>query len=209
MQKIGEMTKGFISTYLTEEPMIINSRYTFSLPLYTIGILFMELLEKGYLQLNQNDEIEIKSSQDTNHVYLNQLILCIQNSKKRTCKEWIHYFSNERKVMNKIFIGIVKEMEQEGIIQYQSKKRFSFISTQEKIEYIGGTNTFVEHIKKDLLLKKNNKFEIILLLWKYYYGSYINEQEILFVQKEQNIHRFVQQVQEGIVEGAQRSVLFV
>ncbi|WP_368936940.1 hypothetical protein [Bacillus sp. SH8-8] len=209
MQKIGEMTKGFISTYLTEEPMIINGRYTFSLPLYTIGLLFMELLEKGYLQLNQNDEIKIKSSQDTHHVYLSQLILCIQNSKKRTCKEWIHYFSKERKEMNKIFIGIVKEMEQEGIIQYQSKKRFSFISTQETIKYIEGTNTFVEHIKKDLLLKRNDKFEMILLLWKYYYGSYINEQEVLFVQKEQNIHRFVQKVQEGILEGAQRNILFV
>ncbi|MED2041314.1 hypothetical protein P4V58_30185 [Bacillus wiedmannii] len=209
MQKIGGMTKGFISTFLTEEPMIINSRYTFSLPLYTIGILFMELLEKGYLQLNQNDEIEIKSSQDTNHVYLNQLILCIQNSKKRTCKGWMHYFAEKNKVMRKIFKGIIKEMQQEGIVQYQSKKLFSFISTQEKIEYIEGANTFVGYIKKDLLLRKNNKLEIILLLWKYYYGSYINEQEVLFVQKEQNIHRFIQQVQEGIIEGTQRNVLLV
>ncbi|WP_434714867.1 hypothetical protein LS996_29285 (plasmid) [Bacillus cereus] len=111
--------------------------------------------------------------------------------------------------MHKIFKGIIKEMQQEGIVQYQSKKLFSFIYTQEKIEYIEGTNPFVGYIKKDLLLRKNNKLEIILLLWKYYYGSYINKQEILFVQKEQNIHRFVQKVQEGIIEGAQRNVLFV
>ncbi|WP_131935122.1 hypothetical protein [Bacillus thuringiensis] len=177
--------------------------------MYLTVLKFLKLMGMGYLQLNQNDEIEIKSSQDTNHVYLNQLILCIQNSKKRTCKGWMHYFAEKNKVMHKIFKGIIKEMQQEGIVQYQSKKLFSFISTQEKIEYIEGANTFVGYIKKDLLLRKNNKLEIILLLWKYYYGSYINEQEVLFVQKEQNIHRFIQQVQEGIIEGTQRNVLLV
>ena len=209
MQEMGKMTKGFISNYLAEEPMIINSCYTFSLPLYTIGILFMELLEKGYLQLNQNDEIEIRDNQDTNHVYMNQLILCIQNNERRTCKEWMRYFAEKSKVTDEIFIGIVTEMEREGIVQYRPKKIFSFIVTQVNIEYIEGANTFVDYIQKDLRLKKNNKFEVILLLWKYYYGAYMNEQEILSLQKEQNIHRFVQQIQEGILEGAQRNILFV
>ncbi|MDZ5608824.1 hypothetical protein U2I54_17565 [Bacillus pseudomycoides] len=209
MQEMGKMTKGFISNYLAEGPIIINSRYTFSLPLYTIGILFMELLEKGYLQLNQNDEIEIRDNQDTNHVHVNQLMLYIQNYKRRTCKEWICYFGEKSKVTDEIFMSVVKEMEQEGTVRYRPKKIFSFIVTQVKVEYVEGANTFVDYIQKDLLLKKKNKFEMIVLLWKYYYGAYMNEQEISSLQKEQNIYRFVQQIQEGVLEGAQRNIVFV
>ncbi|MFJ8527038.1 hypothetical protein [Bacillus sp. NPDC094106] len=209
MQEMGKMTKGFISSCLAEQPMTINSRYTFSLPLYTIGILFIELLEKGYVQLNQNDEIEIRNNQDTNRVYVNQLILCIQNNKRRTCKEWMHYFGEKSKVTDEIFIGIVKEMEQEGVVRYYSKKILSCIVTQIKIEYVTNANSFVDYIQKNPLFKKENKIEMIILLWKYYYAAYMNEQEIVSLQKEQTIYKFVQQIQEGVLEGAQRNVLFV
>ncbi|MGF9966022.1 hypothetical protein [Bacillus rhizoplanae] len=209
MQEMGKMTKGFISSSLAEQPMIINSRYTFSLPLYTIGILFIELLEKGYVQLNQNDEIEIRNNQGTNRVYVNQLILCIQNNKRRTCKEWMHYFGEKSKVTDEIFKSIVKEMKQEGTVRYNSKKRFANIFTQMQIEYVTNANSFVEYIKKNSLVKKENKIEMIILLWKYYYAAYINEQEIASLQKEQMIYRFVKQIQEGVLEGAQRNILFV
>ena len=209
MKKMGMMTKSFVSIYLAEGPVTINSRYTYSLPLYSIGMLFIELLESGCLHVNKKDEIEIINDQETNSLYVNKLMLCIQHNKTRTCKEWFHYFGEERKVVDEIFKAILKEMEEEGMVRYHSKKILSFFTFQTTVENVDGANSFVDDIRKDLLFKKGDEMEKILLLWKYYYASYIKEQERISLQKEQTFHHFVQQIKEGVLEGAQRNILFV
>lgn len=209
MKRMGTMTKSFISNYLAEQPIVINSRYTYSLPLYSTGIMILELLENGYIHVNQKDVIEIVKDQDIKDPCFNSLMLFLQNNETRTCKEWIYYFGTEQKIVNEIFMDVLKEMEEEGIVRFQSKKILSFIVNQIKVEYVYGANSFVDHIQKDVLLKKGNEIEKIALLWKYCYAAYMNEQEIFSLQKEQTIYKFVRQIQEGVLEGAQRNVLFV
>ncbi|AWC32288.1 hypothetical protein ACRS52_04785 [Bacillus cytotoxicus] len=202
MQEVGEMTKNFISISLAEEPININSRYTFSLPLYTIGILCMELLNKGYLQLNHKEELEIIKEKTSNRGYVKHLMEYVKQKRGRTCKEWMHYFAEKTKITNDIFKSIVKEMKEEGTVRYHMKKSVMNVFSQTKIEYVTGTNSFVEHMKQDSLMEREDKLELMLLLCEY------GGAERATLQRDK-VYRFIQQMQEGILEGAQRKVLFV
>ncbi|PER08750.1 hypothetical protein [Bacillus cereus] len=209
MKRMGTMTKSFISNCLAEQSSGINSRYTYSLPLYSIGIMLLELLENGYIHVDQKNKIRIIKEQDIKIPYFNSLMLLLQNREPHTCKEWIYYFGTEQKIVNELFMDVLKEMEEEGGVRFQSKKVLSCIFNQIKVEYVHSTNSFVDYIQKDVLLKKGNAIERITFLWKYCYAAYMNEQELVPLKKEQTVYKLVQQIQEGVLEGAQRTVLFV
>ncbi|MDM5187907.1 hypothetical protein QUF99_11375 [Bacillus sp. DX4.1] len=209
MKKIGEMTKNFVSNYLAEQPFTMKNRYTYSLPLYSVGIMMMELMENDYLQINKNNNIQFTNKGEVNHTYFNKLMLIIKNNENRTFIEWILYFAAERKKIDELFMAVLKEMKEEGVIQYQAKKVLSCIPYQKIVLYVSGTNSFVDYIQKDLLFKKGNEIEKTVVLWKYCYAAYTNESEVLSLKKEHRIRHFAQKLQEGVLGGAHKNVLFV
>ncbi|MDM5154219.1 hypothetical protein QUF88_10330 [Bacillus sp. DX1.1] len=209
MEKMGTMTKSFVSNYLAEQPITLKSRFTYSLPLYSVGIMIIELLENDYLQINKNNNIQFTNKGEVNHTYFNKLMLIIKNNENRTFIEWILYFAAERKKIDDLFMSVLKEMKEEGVIQYQAKKVLSCIPYQKIVLYVSGTNSFVDYIQKDPVFKKGNEIEKIIVLWKYCYAAYTNDQEVESLKKEQTFCSFVQKLQEGVSEGAHRNVLFV
>ncbi|TCN18925.1 GOLPH3/VPS74 family protein [Mesobacillus foraminis] len=107
---------------LSEEMVLLGAnqlrlKYRSYVETYSIGAIFIDLLLKKKIMLDEKGKVKVLDSQETGIHYLDKVISILNKSfRSKKLKGWIKYFHFRNRLRGKIHFSILQELQKKGAI---------------------------------------------------------------------------------------------
>jgi hypothetical protein len=123
--------------------------------LYTVGIVFIELLFRGHLELDEKAKVRVRKEEETGIQYLDELLDFLKKEKPRKLKRWMDYFSNRKKRRRAVHEAVLTRLQANKMVHTREEKILGILSKHRLVAEEKAKEIVIRRIRAEVLESGN------------------------------------------------------
>lgn len=123
--------------------------------LYTVGSVFIELLFRGHLELDEKAKVQVRKEEETGIQYLDEVLHFLKKEKPRKLKRWVDYFSNRKKRRRAVHEAVLTRLQANKMVHTREEKILGILSKHRLVAEEKAKETVIRRIRAEVLESGN------------------------------------------------------